>query len=258
MSIINPDLWHLLKGEQKIYTEIKNYNPRPVRITLISDTHNMHDDITSSLPGGDILIHAGDLSGRGTNYEIDQFLKWYNSIDNYYLKIFIAGNHDWGFQTHPEECQYLLEKYDGVCYLQDRLLKLGDDHPDALKIWGSPWQPEFYSWAFNLPRQGEDLREKWAEIPEGLDILVTHGPSWGNLDTIKGKSVPLGCELLRERIDIVKPKIHVCGHIHTGYGYKYANGTHYFNAAVLDERYEYKQKPFTFDWNRETNEIEFI
>jgi hypothetical protein len=50
----------------------------------------------------------------------------------------------------------------------------------------------------------------------------------------------------------------VCGHIHTGYGYKYANGTHYFNAAVLDERYEYKQKPFTFDWNRETNEIEFI
>jgi len=68
----------------------------------------------------------------------------------------------------------------------------------------------------------------------------------------------LGCELLAEQINIVKPKIHVCGHIHTGYGYKFDGNTHYFNAAVLNEQYNFTQKPITIEWNPETNEIEFL
>jgi Icc-related predicted phosphoesterase len=105
---------------------------------------------------------------------------------------------------------------------------------------------------------GWELEQKWVDIPLDTDILVTHGPSWGNLDTVNGQSVPLGCELLTERIKVVKPKIHVCGHIHTGYGYKFDGDTHFFNASVLDERYNLTQKPFTFEWDPVTNEIEFI
>jgi Icc-related predicted phosphoesterase len=78
------------------------------------------------------------------------------------------------------------------------------------------------------------------------------------LDTVVGQGVPLGCELLAERIKVVKPKIHVCGHIHTGYGYKFVDGTHYFNAAVLDERYTFTQKPMTVEWDPKTNELEFV
>jgi Icc-related predicted phosphoesterase len=64
--------------------------------------------------------------------------------------------------------------------------------------------------------------------------------------------------LLAERIERFRPKIHVCGHIHSGYGYEFKNGTHFFNAAVLNESYEYTQKPMTFDWDKETNTIKFV
>ena len=223
-----------------------------MKITLISDTHNKHNQVTSILPGGDLILHAGDATGMGYKHELQQFMKWYNKLD-YTNKVFIAGNHDWGFQEDPEMTKELLEFYDGLTYLQDNTTEI-----DGVKIYGSPWQPEFYDWAFNLPRMGWELEQKWADIPSDTDILVTHGPAWGHLDTIKGMSVPLGCELLTERIKVVKPKIHVYGHIHTGYGYKFDGDTHFFNAAVLNEQYNFTQKPFTFDWNPETNEIEFL
>jgi Icc-related predicted phosphoesterase len=228
-----------------------------MKITLISDTHTKHKQLNGLLPGGDLIIHAGDMSSMGYKHEIQQFLKWYNDLD-YTNKIFIAGNHDWGFQEDPKMCQELLEFYDKVTYIQDNLKLIGEEHQTSVKVYGSPWQPEFYNWAFNLPRMGWELEQKWNDIPLDTDILVTHGPAWGHLDTVNGTSVPLGCELLTERIKVVKPKIHVCGHIHTGYGYKFDGDTHFFNASVLDERYYLTQKPFTFDWDPVTNEIEFV
>jgi hypothetical protein len=155
-------------------------------------------------------------------------------------------------------CKELLDFYNKVTYLQDNLEVIGEDYETAVKVYGSPWQPEFYNWAFNLPRMGWELEQKWTDIPENTDILITHGPAWGHLDTIKGHSVPLGCELLSERLKTLKPKIHVFGHIHTGYGYKFDGTTHFFNAAILDERYNFTQKPFTVDWNPETNVVEFV
>lgn len=230
-----------------------------MKITFISDTHNKHKSVTSSLPGGDLIIHAGDISSMGYKHEIQQFVKWFNSLDNYNNKIFIAGNHDWGFQNEPEMCKELLGFYEKVIYLQDNLELIGDDYQTAVKVYGSPWQPEFYNWAFNLPRQGDELQEKWNNIPLDTDILVTHGPAWGHLDTVKFEPLNnLGCELLTERIQTVKPKIHVFGHIHSGYGYKFDGNTHFFNAAVLDERYNFAHKPLTVDWNPKTNEIEFL
>lgn len=229
-----------------------------MRITFISDTHTKHNQLTANLPGGDLIIHSGDMSSMGHKHEIQKFLKWFNGLDNYTNKIFIAGNHDWGFQNDPEMCQEQLEFYNKVTYLQDNLKVIGEDNETAVKVYGSPWQPEFYNWAFNLPRMGWELGVKWNDIPMDTDILITHGPAWGHLDTIKGHSVPLGCELLAERIKNVKPKIHVFGHIHTGYGYKFDGHTHFFNAAVLDESYYFTQKPFTVDWDPKTNEVEFV
>jgi Icc-related predicted phosphoesterase len=83
---------------------------------------------------------------------------------------------------------------------------------------------------------GFELAGKWEAIPDDTDILITHGPAFGTLDTVTGRPYDnLGCELLAERIEVIKPKIHVCGHIHSGYGYTFKDGTHFFNAAVLDE-----------------------
>lgn len=233
-----------------------------MRITFISDTHTKHDQVTSSLPGGDVLIHAGDLSSRGYRQEIQDFIKWFVGIENYKHKIFVAGNHDWGFQTEPAATAELLKLNPGCEYLEDDMFLIGeetDDYDDMVKVWGSPWQPEFYSWAFNLPRQGAELKAVWDMIPSDIDILVTHSPAWGHLDSVKfNPTQNLGCELLRDRLDTIKPKIHVCGHIHTGYGYKFDGHTHFFNAAVLDESYYYTQKPMTVDWDPKTNELTFV
>lgn len=230
-----------------------------MKITLISDTHTRHDEITNDLPGGDLLIHSGDLMNSGRNIEdIKSFCKWFDSLDQYTHKVFIAGNHDRMFQDDPERAMEIVNSYKNITYLQDSWVEVGDDN-EMVKIYGSPWQPWFYDWAFNLQRNGIQLAGKWEAIPEDIDIVVTHGPVYGMVDTVAGRQYDnLGCELLRERLDLIKPKIHTCGHIHTGYGYTLNEGTHYFNASVLDERYEYEQKPKTFKWEKETNTIKFI
>jgi Icc-related predicted phosphoesterase len=227
------------------------------RITFISDTHTKHDKVSGFLTGGDMLIHAGDLTGRGYITEIENFMKWYDNINNYDTKVFIAGNHDFGFQDDNQKLRGLLTGYKTIEYLQDDLLMVGEDYDNMIKIWGSPWQPEFHNWAFNLPR-GEKIKEKWDMIPVDTDILITHGPPFGKLDYVPYNNINVGCEELMKRVEEVKPKIHVFGHIHEGYGYVFDGNTHFINAAVLNGRYEFRNKPITVDWDPKTNELEFV
>lgn len=232
-----------------------------MKITFISDTHAKHNQVTSSLPGGDVLIHAGDISNKGYRTEIQDFIKWFSTIENYTHKIFIAGNHDFSCQDEVSAAQELLRLNPGSEYLYDDMFLIGDesaDYDDMVKVWGSPWQPEFYNWAFNLPRQGAELKEVWNMIPSDVDILITHGPPYGHLDYVTYSKQNVGCELLRDRIDLIKPKIHVFGHIHSSYGYKFDGTTHFFNAAVLDERYNFTQKPLSVEWDPKTNELNFV
>lgn len=227
------------------------------RITFISDTHTKHDKVSGFLTGGDILVHAGDLTGRGYITEIENFMKWYDNINNYDTKVFIAGNHDFGFQDENEKLRGLLTGYKTIDYLEDELMMVGEDYDNMIKIWGTPWQPEFHNWAYNLPR-GEKLKEKWDMIPMNTDILITHGPPFGKLDYVPYDGVNVGCEELMKRVEEIKPKIHVFGHIHEGYGYVFDGNTHFINAAVLNGRYEFRNKPITVDWDPKTNELEFV
>ena len=229
-----------------------------LKITFISDTHTKHNQITKDLPGGDILIHAGDMSSMGYKHEIENFCKWFDGLDNYDTKVFIAGNHDWGFQNHPEQTMQIINSYKWFNYLQDELFMVGENYDDMIKIYGSPWQPEFNNWAFNLPRMGDQLKAKWDLIPMNTDILITHGPAWGYVDKVVGQTKNLGCELLADRIKVVKPKIHVCGHVHSGHGYVFDGDTHYINASVLDESYYYNNEPLSVEWDPKTNELVFL
>lgn len=235
-----------------------------MKITLISDTHTMHDELSydpKDLPGGDLLIHAGDIMNSGRNPEdITRFCKWFDGLEQYDTKVFIAGNHDRMFEDKPEMASEIYSSYKNIEYLQDNRLDLWDQDDQQTVIYGTPWQPEFYSWAFNLPKGGPGLMSKWEAIPVDTDILITHGPPQDHLD-VSGppyNEPHLGCALLREKVDEQPPKIHVFGHIHGGYGYKFHNGTHFFNASILNERYEYVNRPVTFDWDPETNEITFL
>ena len=237
-----------------------------MRITLFSDTHQKHNLITNDLIGGDILLCAGDIMNSGYDKnDIYSFCDWFEKIDNYDTKIFIAGNHCRYFENHPEEARGILTGYKTIEYLQDEECILyfdgpnGDTPEDNIHIYGSPWQPEFFSWAFNLPRNSEKMKAHWDAIPANTDILVTHGPPYGYLDIPGGQNtLRVGCEMLRYRVDEIKPKIHVFGHIHGSYGHYFNGHTHFFNASVLNERYNYSNLPFTFEWNPDTNEINWL
>jgi predicted phosphodiesterase len=237
-----------------------------LKVSLISDTHTKHSLCEKDLPGGDLLIHAGDFMSTGYSVEeAYEFFNWFDSIDNYDTKILIAGNHDRLMENDPEKMAGILTGYKTIEYLQDEECVLyfdgpNGDHPeDNIRIYGSPWQPEFYNWAFNLVRGSEEMKAKWNAIPSNTDILVTHGPPFGHLDIPgEGRSIRVGCETLRFRIDEIRPKIHVFGHIHGSYGHYFDGHTHFFNASVLNERYQYANLPFTFEWDNITNEIKWL
>ena len=224
------------------------------QITFISDTHGLHSLVTDDLPGGDILIHSGDIMNSVLyESELVSFCKWYDNISGYKYKIFIAGNHDRLLENNPERSKEIINEYNSITYLQDEEIII-----DGIKFYGSPWQPEFCNWAFNLKR-GQELKEKWDLIPEDTDVLITHGPSYGKLDIVDGRSERLGCEDLKRRIESIKPKIHVFGHIHTGssiingkniYNKIEEAGIIYINASVLNEQYNYYFKPITIDYEK--------
>jgi Icc-related predicted phosphoesterase len=206
------------------------------RIVCLSDTHNRHEKI--AVPGGDILIHAGDATVRGTIDEIVLFDRWFSALPHRY-KIFIAGNHDRLFETDNRLAKSLLDEE--VIYLQDSAIEI-----EGLKIYGSPWQPWFFNWAFNLPR-GERLAEKWRLIPDETDILITHGPPFGILDSPPDET-NVGCENLRSRVEEIRPQMHVFGHIHHSYGTVENFGVKFVNACACDEDYEATNPPMVFDF----------
>ncbi len=214
-----------------------------MKIVCLSDTHNCNENI--EVPAGDILLHAGDATVRGTEYEVENFLSWFSSLPHK-KKIFIAGNHDWLYETNNRFAKLITANFK-IIYLQDSFIEI-----EGLKIYGSPWQPRFYDWAFNLNR-GPELAEKWELIPLDTDILITHGPPNGILDEVPRKYwiENTGCEELRKRVETLaefgKLKVHLFGHIHCGYGQMEKFGVKFVNASNCDEDYNPTQPPIVIE-----------
>lgn len=195
-----------------------------MKIVATSDTHSRHGEI--EVPDGDVFIHAGDFSKRGRENELIDFNNWLGTLPHS-TKIVVAGNHDWCFEKQPERSRELLTN---AIYLKDSSVTI-----DSIKFYGSPWQPWFFDWAFNLER-GPALAEKWQWIPEDVDVLVTHGPPLGHGDmTVRGEAV--GCADLLQRVHEVKPRLHIFGHIHEGAGVTENEHTTFINASALDFQY---------------------
>jgi len=203
-----------------------------MKLVLISDTHGQHRNL--SLPKGDVLIHAGDISQRGLHTEVTDFLDWFSSQE-YKYKIFIAGNHDFYFEDLSKEIVDLLIP-DDVIYLNDSGIEI-----EGIHFYGSPVQPRFYDWAFNRDR-GEDIQKHWDMIPASTDVLITHGPPYEILDMTDG-GLRVGCEDLRETLHRLKVSCHIFGHIHVSYGAVHKDNCYYANASVLDQNYNLVNDP---------------
>jgi Icc-related predicted phosphoesterase len=202
-----------------------------MRIVCVSDTHGWHRDL--AVPDGDLLVYAGDITRKGELDTVADFDRWLGSLPHRH-KVVVCGNHDFCFQEEPHAARAILTN---AVYLEDSGVTLG-----GLTVYGSPWQPWFGGWAFNLPR-GPELAAVWAKIPDQTDILVTHGPPAGVLDrTHRGECV--GCADLLDRVLTVRPRLHVFGHIHEAAGRLDLDGTTFVNASVNADR----SVPFVVEW----------
>jgi predicted phosphohydrolase len=201
-----------------------------MRIIALSDSHTLHQRV--KVPDGDVLVFAGDMGGHGDLWELVSFNKWIGELPHRH-KIVIAGNHDFIFERQH---QLAVDTLTSAVYLQDSSITI-----DGVSFYGSPWQPEFCQWAFNLPRSGEQLNLCWSKVPTGVDVLITHGPPNGILDTVRGHHV--GCEILRVALKRIRPKIHIFGHLHDGYGRDEVDGTVFANVAICDESYDPVNRP---------------
>ena len=185
----------------------------PITIVCISDTHNA----TPSIPAGDVLIHAGDLTHHGSLVELQAQLTWLKGLEFRY-KIVIAGNHDLILDEAFREKSPLRNvgggtkadiEWGGITYLQNQSVILNLD-TRSLKVYGAPQTPEFGIWAFQYP----PIRDVGSgRIPDDADVVICHGRPLGfcNVDR-KGDGY-----LLRE-LRRVKPRLLVSGHIHDGFG----------------------------------------
>lgn len=233
------------------------------RIVCLSDTHGKHRDIPF-LPPGDILVHAGDFTQCGETdavTDLSRYFAQHQETSGFHDVVCIAGNHDVTFQEeyYKQTWSRHLRNWDpsttrdalqNCTYLEDSSRQIpvrsnvaendnhGRNHAPTINFHGSPWTPKFFNWAFNLKR-GEALQEMWSKIPtHHTDVLVTHGPPHGRGDMTL-HSGHFGCQdLLQEIQHRVKPRLHIYGHIHEGYGASFDGQTLYVNASNLDIGYE--------------------
>lgn len=210
---------------------------KSITVVCISDTHNQRPEI----PPGDILIHAGDLTENGSFDEMQAELRWLSSQPHKY-KIFVAGNHDVLLDQdflfkHPERRYgYSKTKNDldwgSVIYLQDTSVNLNfaetqrvngkeQQRSDArlrnVTVYGSPWTPQYGHSAFQYRPDDMDFwSERFSSLEPAPDIVVTHGPPKLHLDARDFHRA--GCPYLSQEIALLKPTLHVFGHIHAGHG----------------------------------------
>ena len=212
-----------------------------LRIVCLSDTHGLHRQV--QVPDGDILIHAGDLT------VFDQPLSaslamlrdvndWMGELPHSH-KVVIAGNHDIVFRDEPEEARSLLTN---AHYLENSGVTL-----EGLRFWGSPVTSVMESMAFATP-PGMSSRAVWDLVPTDTDVLITHGPPYGTGDQLHEWTRHVGCLNLTQTVLRIRPKLHVFGHIHGGYGQTTSRtGTRFINCAAVDNKRVLTNAPVVVD-----------
>ena len=204
------------------------------RIVAISDTHDRHESVT--VPDGDILVHAGDFLTVGDHAELARFAAWFRTLPHKF-KVVVAGNHDAVMRPYCRATR--LFPWPSF-YLRDSGARIAGHN-----IFGQPWVPEWGTFMFMLPRGSDEMRAKRELIPERLDILVTHCPPLGILDTARGEH--LGCADLSAAIQRRPPRVHIFGHIHEGYGTEQRGETLFVNASTCTRAYEPTNPPIVID-----------
>lgn len=210
-----------------------------MKIACCSD---MHSNLDFTIEESDILLIAGDILPAYRDPFLSMNMQSIFLENDFYPwiekqpandAVFIAGNHDWIFDssfdipTMPKKLHYLCNKEITI---------------NGLRIYGTPEQPVFLNWAFN--RTKKQLERYFSNIPEGLDILLTHTGPYKVMDEVDlpNRKGNFGCKILKNKINEVKPKNVIYGHFHGCYGKIEKDGITYINCSLINERYKMTKK----------------
>lgn len=186
-----------------------------MKILHLSDTHGCHHRM-ADLPEADVVIHSGDFTMNGSEQEAVDFLNWFCDLD-YRHKIFICGNHD--------ESLYGAG-IDGLDVNTHYLCNSGIEL-FGLKFYGVPM------FMRDCVTGRQDVN--YAKIPVDTNILITHAPPYGIMDS--DDNVNYGSRELLLRLGTVKPRLHLFGHIHAAHGTELHDGIIFSNGAVMNADY---------------------
>ncbi len=179
--------------------------------------------------------------------QVSEIIRYANFLNKQQSKfsyiIQVCGNHDILFEKNSPLAEDVLTSIIGkkLTYLKDSSFTVNN-----INFYGSPWTPAFMSWGF-MKYTAEELMLIWDNIPKNTDILITHGPAYGMLDTVCNGGEPLGCKELAKKINQIKPKFHIFGHIHGGYGILKTKHTTYINCSICTEKYKPINNPISID-----------
>lgn len=231
-----------------------------IKICAISDLHGYLPEIDKC----DLVLICGDIVSLRSQRYPKSCKKWYTGVFQSWVDslpcdkvLFIPGNHEVGVEGHEDEYKKLFGSYKKATILiHEPYEYLGNDGT-FYKIFGTPYCKVFGNWAYMRPNS--DLKEKFSEIPEGLDILLTHDVAYGYADQSLqdmgwGTEEHFGTVELRDAILEKKPKYHFSGHIHTAdHNLIMIGDTKHYNVSYIDEKYNPAFKPLYLDINEYTN-----
>jgi Icc-related predicted phosphoesterase len=227
-----------------------------MKICAISDLHGFLPEIEEC----EILLIAGDISPLSIQFNKPEMKKWLELHFAYWIKslpvkrvFLVAGNHDFYFQNiNNSNILSLEQSCEKLVYINNKTIHYYDENCKLWSIFGTPYCSIFGNWPFM--RSDEILIEKFKEIPEKVDIIISHDPPHGvgQVDQILGRPRWNNEELehvgnipLRERLNNTEFKLLVCGHIHSGDHEEcdFNNGK-VVNVSVVNEQYKLYYKPF--------------
>lgn len=211
-------------------------------ICAISDTHGKHLLLDLTSYKADVLVYAGDwTAGHDIAFsETSEFLSWLEE-QPFAHKILIAGNHEVTIERYHTHFEEMLQDYPSITYLNNSSTTI-----NGINFFGSPYSNNFYNWAFM--EEEPALKKIWAKIPKDTNVLITHGPAYGQMDKVKhpnGRDPNVGSKSLTKikKSLVGTLKLHISGHIHEASGVEVQDSIINICASVLDEKYKLVNKP---------------
>lgn len=222
-----------------------------IDICVISDLHGYLPEIKPC----ELLLICGDIIPLECQGSSNKTNKWFNKTFRDWTEridckkiLFIAGNHELRVENHTDKYRILFPEHNKATYLKDSQYIYKGSDGKSYSIYGTPWCQVFGSWAFMAT--DDKLEEIYSNIPEGLDILMTHDQPYGYGDILLQKDCPwatgehIGNKPLAKAVLEKQPRYLFTAHLHsTDHNCVMINQTKRYNVSLKDEKYQVVYEP---------------